>query len=186
MSRGNLFIVSGPSGVGKGTVLGLIYARDEKVKLSVSATTRAPREGEINGVHYHFITKEQFEKNIKAGKMLEYAEYVGNYYGTPLESVERMRDDGIDVILEIEVKGALQVMEKVKDAVSVFILPPSMKELENRLRGRGTETEERIKGRLNKAKEEIVFADKYQYNVVNNTPTQAADDLYSIILSCRK
>lgn len=186
MPRGNLFIVSGPSGVGKGTVLSIIYARDERVKLSVSATTRAPREGEINGVHYHFITKEQFEENIKEGRMLEYAEYVGNYYGTPYDSVEKMRNEGIDVILEIEVKGALQVMQKVKDAVSVFILPPSLEELENRLRGRGTESEERIAKRLEKAKEELTFACEYQYNVVNNTPEQAADDLYGIIRSYRR
>jgi len=185
LAKGNLIIVSGPSGVGKGTVLKLIYDRDKNVKLSVSATTRAPREGETNGVHYHFITKEQFENNIKNGKMLEYAEYVGNYYGTLLDAVNDMRNNGIDVILEIEVKGALQVMEKVPDALSVFILPPSIEELENRLRGRGTESEDKILGRLNKAKEELTFADKYQYNIVNDTPMAAADKLYEIITSHR-
>ncbi len=185
MSKGNLIIVSGPSGVGKGTVLSKIYERDKKVRLSVSATTRSPREGEVDGVHYHFISKEQFEDNIKNGKMLEYASYVENYYGTLQDTVEAMREAGIDVILEIETQGALQVMDKVKDALSVFILPPSEEELENRLRGRGTESEEKILGRLNTAKGELKLSNKYKYNIVNDDAQRAADELYKIITDAR-
>ncbi len=185
MARGNLIIVSGPSGVGKGTVLKKIYDRDENVRLSVSATTRAPRPGEIDGVHYHFITKEQFENNIQNGKMLEYARYVDNYYGTLEDAVNQMRNNGIDVILEIETKGALQVMDKVEDAVSVFILPPSQKELENRLRGRGTEAEDVILGRLNTAKKELELCGKYKYNIVNDDADRAADELYKLITDLR-
>ena len=185
MARGNLFIVSGPSGVGKGTVLGPIYAKDPKVRLSVSATTRGPRPGEENGVHYHFITKEQFDENVQNGKMLEYAEYVGGCYGTLAEVVDGMRNSGEDVILEIETKGALQVMDKVTEVISVFILPPSMEELEKRLRGRGTESEKKIQGRLQKAKEEIALCGKYKYNIVNDDAQRASDELYKIITDAR-
>ena len=185
MARGNLIIVSGPSGVGKGTVLKKIYDRDSNVRLSVSATTRSPRPGEENGVHYHFITKEQFEENIKNGRMLEYAKYAENYYGTLYDAVEDMRNNGVDVILEIETKGALQVMEKVEDAVSVFILPPSEEELESRLRGRGTEEEETIILRLNTAKEELKLCDRYKYNIVNDDADLAADKLYKLITDLR-
>ena len=185
MARGNLIIVSGPSGVGKGTVLKKIYDRDENVRLSVSATTRAPRPGEVNGVHYHFITKEQFEENIKNGKMLEYAKYAENYYGTLSSAVEEMRCNGIDVILEIETDGALQVMGKADDAVSIFILPPSEEELEKRLRGRGTEDEQTILKRLEAAKNELKLSDKYKYNIVNDDADRAADELYKLITDLR-
>ncbi len=185
MARGNLIIVSGPSGVGKGTVLKQIYEKDNNVRLSVSATTRAPRPGELDGTHYHFITREQFENNIENGTMLEYARYAGNYYGTLKSTVEELRDRGVDVILEIETQGALQVMDKVEDAISVFILPPSEEELERRLRGRGTEDEATILERLKAAKAELLLKDKYEHNIVNDDAQRAAQELYKLITDAR-
>ena len=143
-TRGLLVVVSGPSGVGKGTIMRPFMERNKNVKYSVSATTRAPREGEIDGVNYHFVTKEQFEKLIENDEMLEWARYGGNYYGTPRFAVERGLAAGLDVVLEIEVKGAQQVRRRCPEAVSVFIMPPSFEELSNRLHGRNTESEEKI------------------------------------------
>lgn len=182
MSKGTLFIVSGPSGCGKGTVLAEILKQDN-VYYSVSATTRAPRPGEINGVNYHFLSKDEFEKLIENGGMLEYANYCGNYYGTPKKPVEDMLVEGKNVILEIEVQGALKVMEKCPEAVSVFILPPSLKELRRRLHKRGTETEEVIEKRIGEAAGEIRKAVNYDYVMINGELEIAVSDLLSIINS---
>lgn len=182
MSKGTLFIVSGPSGCGKGTVLAEILKQDN-VYYSVSATTRASRPGEVNGVNYHFLSKDEFEKLIENGGMLEYANYCGNYYGTPKKPVEDMLAEGKNVILEIEVQGALKVMEKCPEAVSVFILPPSLKELRRRLHKRGTETEEVIEKRIGEAAGEIRKAVNYDYVMINGELEIAVSDLLSIINS---
>jgi guanylate kinase len=186
MSKGNIVIVSGPSGVGKGTVLKYVFEKDPNIVYSVSSTTRKPRVGEVDGVHYNFISVEQFEKNIKDGKMLEYAKYCDNYYGTSLDYVESMTEQGKDVILEIEVQGALQIMEKRPDAISIFILPPSLEELHARLTGRGTETKEVIDNRINQAHFELSYADKYQFNVVNGKVETAGDEIIDILNKFRK
>lgn len=181
MGRGLLLVVSGPSGVGKGTVLGKLMEENENIFYSVSATTRTPREGETEGVNYFFITKEQFERLIVEDKMLEYARYCDNYYGTPLAAVEQMREEGKDVLLEIEAQGALQVMNKCPDAVSIFVAPPSMDELRRRLTERNTESAEVVESRLRKAEEEMALAHHYQYNVVNDTVENAKDKISKII-----
>lgn len=185
MNKGTLFVVTGPSGAGKGTVLSRVFEQIDKLHFSVSATTRAPREGEVDGVNYHFMTKEQFEDLIEQDRFLEHAQYVGNYYGTPMAPVEKKLGHGIDVLLEIEVQGALKVMEKCPDAVSVFIAPPSLDELACRLRGRGTETEETVSKRLNTATWECGQMSKYQYIVVNDVVDTAVEKLCSIILATR-
>lgn len=182
MNKGTLFIVSGPSGCGKGTILAEIL-KDEKVYYSISATTRNPRPGETDGVNYHFISKEKFEELISNDGMLEYASYCDNYYGTPRKPVEDMLNDGKHVILEIEVQGALNVMKKCPEAVSVFILPPSMKELRRRLNKRGTETDDVIEKRLAQAEGEIKQAEKYDYIMINGALEEAVNDLAAIIKS---
>lgn len=180
MNKGMLIVVSGPSGCGKGTVLAEILKSD-RIFYSVSATTRSPRPGETDGVNYYFLTKEKFEKLIEEDGMLEYASYCGNYYGTPKKPVEDMLEKGKHVILEIEVQGAMKVMEKCPEAVFVFILPPSLKELERRLNKRGTEAEDVIKKRLSEAAGEIKQAYKYNYAVINGELEKAVDDLKAII-----
>ncbi len=180
MNKGTLFIVSGPSGCGKGTVLAEVL-KDSRFYYSVSATTRSPRPGEADGVNYHFLTAEKFEELIAEGGILEYASYCGNYYGTPRKPVEDMLEAGKHVILEIEVQGALKVMEKCPEAVSVFILPPSMAELRRRLSKRGTETEDVVNKRLAQAEKEIRQADKYDYIMVNGELELAVRDLLSVI-----
>lgn len=170
MSNGLLFVISGPSGAGKGTVVAELVKDSDNLGLSVSATTREMRPGETDGVSYHFVTKEQFEKLIAEGKMLEYNRYVnGNYYGTPLSEVEKVLSEGKDLILEIDVNGGIQVKEKVPDAVRIMIVPPSLEELEERLRDRGTETEETLRLRLARAREEMELSGEYDYVVVNET-----------------
>lgn len=179
--RGVLIILSGPSGCGKGTVLSrLLSARDDTV-LSVSMTTRAPRPGDVDGVHYHFRTREEFEQTIAADGLLEYAEYNGNYYGTPIEPIERHLAAGTNVVLEIEVQGAKKVMARCPDHVSIFILPPSIEELERRLRGRGTEDDEVIARRMKAAEEELRNAEHYQYVVLNDDVDAAVSRVNSII-----
>ncbi len=185
MSKGNLFIVTGPSGAGKGTVLGRVMPSMEDLHYSVSATTRAPREGEEDGVNYYFLRKEQFLEMIGQGAFLEHAEYVGNYYGTPAGPVDECLNKGMDVVLEIEVQGALIVKQKRPEAKLVFIIPPSFSDLELRLRSRGTETEETIAKRLEKAREEYQMADQYDYIVLNDKVEKAADELRAIILASR-
>ena len=185
MSKGNLFIVTGPSGAGKGTVLGRVMPSMEDLHYSVSATTRAPREGEDDGVNYYFLRKEQFLEMIGQGAFLEHAEYVGNYYGTPAGPVDECLNKGMDVVLEIEVQGALIVKQKRPEAKLVFIIPPSFSDLELRLRSRGTETEETIAKRLEKAREEYQMADQYDYIVLNDKVEKAADELRAIILASR-
>ncbi len=180
MQKGLLLVVSGPSGCGKGTVLKEVMKKQD-LYYSVSMTTREPREGEVNGVHYHFISKEQFEMMIAQNGVLEHAEYCGNYYGTPREVVEAMRNEGKDVVLEIEVVGAAQVRQNCPDAVFIFIAPPSMKELEHRLLGRGTEEGVVVQKRLEKAREELLYAPKYDYLVVNDSVEEAATDILQII-----
>ncbi len=180
MNKGLLIVVSAPSGCGKGTILKEIL-KDENYYYSVSATTRDPRENEIDGVHYRFYSKEKFEQLINDNIMLEYADYCNNYYGTRGDIVEEMRSKGKDVILEIEVQGAMNVMKKCPEAISIFILPPSIKELERRLRKRATESEEVIAERLAKAVEEIGYAPKYNYIIVNAALEDAVDDFKAVI-----
>lgn len=179
--KGILIVFSGPSGCGKGTVLKELIDKDDNVFLSVSATTRSPREGEINGKNYYFLTKEEFEEQISNDGMLEYAKYCENFYGTPKAPVLERIEKGQNVILEIEVQGAMKVKEKQKDAVLVFLMPPSMEELERRLVDRQTEDIETITKRLNTAKEEIAHKDEYDYTIVNNTVSDAVADLEAII-----
>ena len=180
--KGLLIVLSGPSGVGKGTVREALFKRDDHdLVYSISMTTRLPRQGEQNGREYYFVTREEFEQNIRDGKMLEYAEFVGNYYGTPLNKIKEQLNDGHEVVLEIEVQGALQVRDKMKDAIFIFIAPPSIDALYNRLKRRGTESEDVIKERIEKAKREIKLAYKYDYIVVNDTVDNAADRIMAII-----
>ena len=183
--KGTLFVITGPSGAGKGTVLKQVIQSLEGLYFSVSATTRKPREGEVDGVHYHFLTKERFEELIEKDRFLEYARYAENYYGTPLDPVEEHLEQGHDVILEIELQGALQVKKRLPKAVLVFIAPPSFEELENRLRGRGTETDEVIRNRLAIARQECANMDEFRYIVVNDEVESAADRLRAIMLSHR-
>ena len=185
MNKGSLFVITGPSGVGKGTVLKEVIKSLNRLYFSVSATTRKPREGEVDGVHYHFLTKERFEELISADRFLEYAQYAENYYGTPLDPVLDQLEQGNDVILEIELQGALQVKKRMPQAVLVFIAPPSFEELEDRLRGRGTESEEVILRRLAIARQECANMDQFRYIVVNDEVADAADRLRAVILSQR-
>lgn len=182
MKKGLLIIMSGPSGVGKGTVRNY-FMDDESLKLaySISMTTRLPRAGEVDGVDYFFRTKEQFEQAIQKDELLEWAEFVGNYYGTPKSYVEKLRNEGKNVLLEIEVQGAAQVCEKCPDALSIFILPPSMDELERRIRGRKSEAEEIVQQRLAKAEKEMKLVNNYKYTICNDDPKLAADLITTII-----
>ena len=180
--RGLLIVFSGPSGVGKGTVRQEIFSTpDHKFEYSVSMTTRAQRPGEVDGKDYFFRSREEFEELIRNGQMLEYAEYVGNYYGTPLTYVNETLDKGIDVFLEIEVQGALQVKKKVPDAVFIFLTPPDLNELQERLVGRGTDSEEVIAQRIERAREEIALMSEYDYALVNDEAPSAAERVKRVI-----
>ena len=173
--KGTLFVFSGPSGVGKGTLNARLFAEfGDQIAFSVSATTRAPREGEIDGKHYFFISRQEFENRIANNDFLEYAQFAGNCYGTPKSYVLSLLEQGKNVLLEIEVQGAMQVMERMPECVSIFVLPPSFEELERRLRGRGTESEEKVRARLETARGEIAYAPRYQYQIVNGEDVDAA------------
>ncbi|MCR5349130.1 MAG: guanylate kinase [Bacilli bacterium] len=186
MGKGSLIILSGPSGVGKGTVRkALAELPGLDFYYSISMTTRKGRPGEVDGRDYFFVTPEQFQKKIDEGGFLEWAEFVGNRYGTPADVVESYRQKGTDVLLEIETNGAKQVIEKCPDAVTIFIVPPSMEALEQRIRGRSTEDEETIQGRLRKAKAELELASQYQHVVLNDDYRRAAEEIRDIILAAR-
>lgn len=182
--KGVLFVFSGPSGVGKGTLNAKLFEEfGHQMAFSVSATTRPPREGEIDGTHYFFISRQDFENRIANNDFLEHAQFAGNCYGTPRSYVTSLLEQGKNVLLEIEVQGAMQVMERMPDCVSIFVLPPSFEELERRLRGRGTETEEKIQKRLETAKGELAYANRYQYQIVNGGDLEAAyQELRSVYL----
>ncbi len=181
MKKGLLIVLSGPSGVGKGTMYSRLLKTLPSLTVSVSATTRKPREGERDGVHYFFVDKDKFESMRANGEFLEWAETVGNYYGTPKAPVLRKLSEGSDVLLEIDVKGARQIKAAYPDCVTVFVLPPSKAELERRLKGRGTETEEQVKARLSLAVKEIGESDEFDYRVVNADIDTAVAEVIKII-----
>ena len=179
--RGILIIVSGFSGAGKGTVMKKLMSEYDNYALSISATTRAPRTGEQHGREYFFKSVEEFEEMIANDNLIEYAKYVGNYYGTPKEYVEKMLDEGKDVILEIEMQGTMKVKEMMPETVLVFITPPTAEELKKRLEGRGTEDSETIKARLKRASEEVVYMDKYDYLLINDKLDECVENLHKIV-----
>lgn len=184
-NKGLLLVISGFSGAGKGTVMKEIMKKYDDYALSISATTRLPREGEVDGREYFFKTVEQFKQMINENKLIEYANYVGNYYGTPKEYVENHLETGKNVILEIEIQGALNIKKLYPDAVLMFIMPPDAKELENRLRGRGTEDEKTVHARLMRAAEEAEGVEAYDYIVVNDDVTKCAERINDIVI-CEK
>ncbi|TZE83419.1 guanylate kinase [Calorimonas adulescens] len=181
MNKGILIVISGPSGAGKGTICKEVLKRDPSLCLSVSATTRKPRSGEKEGVNYYFLDKAEFEEMIKNDQFLEWAEVYGNYYGTPKSYVEEKLKEGREVILEIDIQGAMKAREKFPDGVFIFIVPPSMDELEKRIKGRATETDEEIKLRFSKAFSELKYITKYDYIVVNDAVSEAAQKVLAII-----
>lgn len=185
MSKGKLFIISGPSGSGKDTVLANLFEKHPEIKLSISSITRPMRMGEIEGQKYHFISREEFESMIENDQLLEHNVFVGNYYGTPKQPVIDCINSGHDMILEIDVNGAKQIREKMPDAVSIFIMPPSYRELERRLIGRGTDAMEIIEKRLSSALGEIARAGEYDYVVTNDVVDDCVDDILHIILAQR-
>lgn len=180
MNKGRLIIFSAPSGCGKGTMLEQIL-KDDNFCVSVSATTRSPRDGEIDGVNYHFLSTDDFMSRIDNGDFLEYASYCDNFYGTLRSEVDRMLEQGKNVILEIEVQGALKVMKKCPTALSVFIAPPSVGELRRRLHKRGTESDEVIEKRIAQSSREIALASKYDYIIINDALEDAVDDFFSVV-----
>lgn len=187
MKKGCLIVVSGPSGTGKGTVCSALLTAHPEIAYSISATTRAPREGEKHGVNYYFLTKPVFETMMAEGALLEWAEVYGNYYGTPLQPIKEKLAAGQDILLEIDTQGALQVQERFPDGVFIFLIPPSFVELERRIRGRGTEDETSLNRRLNAAREEIGVAHQYHYVVVNDEVENAVAKIASILTAehCR-
>ena len=181
--KGRLFIISAPSGAGKDTIINRLLKLREDIVLSVSATTRAPRKGETDGVSYYFVTHEKFHSMIENGEFLEYAEYVGEYYGTPVKPVYENIKNAKNVILKIEVQGAKQVLALEPDTVTIFIVPPDLEELERRLRKRGTDSEEKLKSRVEKAALEIEERVHYKHVVVNDDLNRAIEEVLSIIES---
>lgn len=182
MQKGRLFVISGPSGTGKGTICKKIQEM-ERVRLSVSMTTRRPRDGEIHGIHYFFVSRDEFCRMIEHHEFLEYAEVYGNFYGTPKRNVLDMMDQGYDVVLEIDIQGALQVKEVYPEAVFIFILPPSMCELRRRLTERGSETQESLNLRMGETLKEIGYIDQYDYYIVNEQLAEAVERVMAIMLA---
>ncbi len=181
MNKGRLIVISGPSGVGKGTIVRRILSECDKIRLSVSATTREPRTEDIEGVTYFFKTEDEFRSMIENGDFLEWAQYNGNYYGTPIGAVEETLKDGCDVLLEIDVQGAVNVMDKHREGIYIFIAPPSVEALRERLFGRGSEQPEEIESRVAAAEAELEMKDKYDYIVVNNILDDAVREIKDII-----
>lgn len=183
-SRGLLIVLSGPSGVGKGTVRAAVFANNQfQYVYSVSATTRAQRPGEVDGKDYYFVSREEFETMIQNEDLLEYAEYVGNYYGTPIQKIEENLAAGHDIFLEIEVQGAMKVKERMPEGIFIFLAPPNLEELESRITGRGTDAAHVIQERMATAKEEIELMQHYDYVVVNDQVQHAVDKINAIIQS---
>lgn len=185
MKKGLLIVISGASGTGKGTVCKELLARESGVAFSVSATSRAPREGEQDGREYYFRTRAEFEAMIAEGAFLEYADVYGNYYGTPLAPIEARRSAGEDILLEIDTQGALNVMERCPDGTFIFLLPPSLEELRRRITGRGTESEESLARRLAAARDEIRLGRRYRYAVLNDTVEDATARIQTILAAER-
>ncbi|NJK47765.1 guanylate kinase [Candidatus Gracilibacteria bacterium] len=183
MPTGKIIVLTGPSGVGKGTLVKLLLARHPELYLSISATTRNPRPGEIDGKHYYFVTKEEFEQTIETGQLLEWAEYAGNYYGTPRDRVQEQIDRGRSVLLEIEVVGARQIKQAFPQTLCIFILPPSVSELERRLRGRGKDSEDAIARRLKRAQEELVASTEFDRQIVNDNLESALAEIEAAIFN---
>jgi len=179
--KGKLVVISAPSGTGKGTVINKLLKKHPDFAFSVSATTRKPRPGETDGVDYYFISKERFKEMIESNEFLEYADYVGEYYGTPIKPIKEYIDLGKTVILDIEVQGAKQVMSKDIEATTIFLVPPDLDELEKRLRGRGTDSDEKVISRLNRAKQELKEKHHYDHIVINDSSTHAAKEILSLI-----
>jgi len=180
-NKGKLIVISGPSGTGKGTVINELLKLRPDLNFSVSATTRKPRPNESNGVEYHFLSHECFQEMIKNDEFLEYAQYVGEFYGTPVKYINESINSGTHTILDIEVQGAKQVMSKDIDAVTIFITAPSMEELEKRLRGRGTDSDEKILKRLKRSRQELKEKNKYDHIIVNDSASRAAEEILNII-----
>lgn len=181
LGKGLLIVISGPSGAGKGTLCKVLLERNKELKLSVSCTTRSPRAAEREGSNYFFITKDKFDEMMEKDEFLEYAEVYGNYYGTPMSYVNKTLEEGNDVILEIDIQGALKVKNKYPDGVFIFIMPPTMDELKNRIKKRGSETEESLLRRFKAAFEELNYISSYNYVVVNDVIDTAVNKLESII-----
>lgn len=179
--KGLLVVYTGCSGVGKGTIMKKLLQKESNFRLSVSATTRSPRPGETHGKEYFFVSREEFKEMIDNNKFLEYAQYADNFYGTPKDAVEEMLNHGYNVFLEIEVQGGLQILKKCPDCLSIFIVPPSMEELEHRLRGRGTEPNDVIEKRMEAAKTEMTFTNHYDYVVMNDNVDIAVDEIISLV-----
>ena len=185
--KGQLIVLSGPSGVGKSTVIAELFSQRENIYFSVSYTTRQPRVGEQNGVNYHFVTREEFEGMIARQELLEHAEYVGNYYGTSQKVIDEKLEAGMDVLLDIEVKGAAKVRARRPDALFIFVMPPSFEELSRRLHARNTDSEDVIQGRLEKAREEFSQIPNYDYLVINDKVSDAVREIEAILTAaeCR-
>lgn len=181
--KGVVVVISGPSGSGKGTLLNVLKKNNSNIKYSISATTRTPRDGEVNGESYFFKTTEEFNKMIDNDELLEWVEYCDNFYGTPKDYVDKNINDGFDIIIEIEVEGAIKIMEKYPECVTIFVLPPTMQELKHRIEKRGSETTESINKRMNRATQELQYAKNYQYLLVNDEIDKSSILIEQIILT---